>query len=158
MIIAAIDPGNMQSAICFIDTDTLRPVSFCKKENTEVMRQVKKEPYDILAIERIASYGMPVGKDVFQTCEWIGRFTEAARKPVEYVYRKEEKLHLCGDPKAKDVNIRRALIERFAQHDLKNGKGTKKKPDWFYGFHADCWAAYAVGLTYIETRMKKGGT
>lgn len=56
----------------------------------------------------------------------VGRFTQAAQKPVDYIYRQDEKLHLCHDSRAKDANIRRALIDRFATHDLKNGRGPKR--------------------------------
>ena len=154
MKVLAIDPGNRQSAWCMIDVETLRPLFFDKEENQVVLTAVQHIPYDSIVIERVASYGMAVGRDVFETCEWVGRFTQAARVPPDYVYRQEEKLHICGDSRAKDTNIRRALIDRFAQHDLKNGKGTKKNPDWFYGFSADVWAAYAVGITYIETSKK----
>ena len=155
MRILAIDPGNVQSAWCFIDTETLKPLSFGKDENPVVLDSVQRIFYDEIVIERVASYGMAVGREVFETCEWVGRFTQAARVPPDYVYRRDEKLHLCGDSRAKDANIRRAIIDRFAKHDLKNGKGTKKNPDWFYGFSADVWAAYAVGITYIETTLKK---
>ena len=154
MKVLAIDPGNQQSAWCMIDVETLKPLSFCKEENQVVLTAVKHLSYDSIVIERVASYGMAVGRDVFETCEWVGRFTQAASVPPDYIYRQEEKLHICGDSRAKDTNIRRALIDRFAQHDIKNGKGTKKNPDWFYGFSADVWAAYAVGITYIETSKK----
>lgn len=154
MKVLAIDPGNRQSAWCMIDGETLKPLSFGKEENQVVLTAVQHLSYDSIVIERVASYGMAVGRDVFETCEWVGRFTQAARVPPDYVYRQEEKLHICGDSRAKDTNIRRALIDRFAQHDLKNGKGTKKNPDWFYGFSADVWQAYAVAVTYVETRCK----
>lgn len=154
MIVLAIDPGNKESAYCFLDTETLEPGKFGKVKNEELLSIIHLYSYDCIVIERVASYGMTVGRDVFETCEWVGRFTQAALPlDADYVYRKEEKLHICGDSKAKDANIRRALIDRFAKHDLKNGKGTKSNPDWFYGFAADCWAAYAVGITYIETKM-----
>ena len=154
MKVLAIDPGNRQSAWCMIDGETLKPLSFGKEENQVVLDAVQQRSYDSIVIERVASYGMAVGRDVFETCEWVGRFTQAARVPPDYVYRQEEKLHICGDSRAKDANIRRALIDRFAKHDLKNGKGTKKNPDWFYGFSADVWQAYAVAVTYVETRCK----
>lgn len=154
MTILAIDPGDKQSAYCFIDSEDLRPLRFAKAENTAILLVLQLEAYDLVVIERLASYGMPVGRNVFETCEWVGRFTQAAQKPEDYIYRQDEKLHLCHDSRAKDANIRRALIDRFATHDLKNGKGTKKNPDWFYGFSADVWAAYAVGITYTETKLK----
>ena len=153
MRILAIDPGDKQSAYCFIDSEDLRPLRFAKAENAVVLLILQLEAYDFVVIERLASYGMPVGRNVFETCEWVGGFTQAAQKPVDYIYRQDEKLYLCHDSRAKDANIRRALIDRFATHDLKNGKGTKKNPDWFYGFSADVWAAYAVGITYTETKL-----
>jgi hypothetical protein len=89
---------------------------------------------------------MSVGQEVFDTCIWIGRFAEAAGRiaPAKYVYRKDVKINLCGSMKAKDGNIRRALIDRFGV------VGTKRFPGWFYGFHSDIWSAYAVGVTYLD--------
>ena len=107
---------------------------------------------DKLVIEMIASYGMPVGKEVFETCVWIGRFVELAivqNIDIAYIYRKDEKMNICHNMKAKDSNIRQALIDRFGP------VGTKKNPGWFYGFKADIWSAYAVGITYLD--MKKRG-
>lgn len=153
MKILALDPGDVYTGYCFIDRDTLRPIRFGKEANHIVMLLVQLEAYDWLVIERVASYGMAVGRNVFETCEWVGRFSQASHAPVGYIYRQDEKLHICHDSRAKDANIRRALIDRFAQKDLKNGKGTKKDPDWFYQFYSDVWAAYAAGITYIETEM-----
>lgn len=92
----------------------------------------------------IASYGMPVGKEVFETCVWIGKFAQASNLKEKYIYRKDEKMNLCHSMKAKDSNIRQALIDRFGP------VGTKKNPGWFYGFKADIWSAYAVGITYLD--------
>lgn len=163
MRVIGIDPGNIQSAYCVIDGETLRPLEFGKWENEALRRYLREELHfgekDRGAIEMIASYGMAVGREVFDTCRWVGRFEEIlSRKlyePPTLIYRREEKLHICHDPRAKDSNIRRALIDRFAEHDLKNGKGTKKAPDWFYGFAGtDMYAAYAVAITFAETRLK----
>ena len=150
MKIIAIDPGNIESAYCVIDSKTYKPLEFnkIKNETLEVgFWNQNQYKIDKLVIEMIASYGMAVGKEVFDTCVWIGRFVELASLQaieVEYIYRKDEKMNLCHSMKAKDSNIRQALIDRFGQ------VGTKKNPGWFYGFKKDIWSAYAVGVTYLD--------
>lgn len=154
-MIIAIDPGNEFSAFCVFEEGNLKPKEFGKVSNKVLLNKLDDfSENDECAIEMIASYGMAVGKEVFQTCVWIGHFAERFKGRKTTIYRKDEKMHICQNMKAKDTNIRRALIDRFAQHDLANGKGTKKNPDFFYGFKSDCWAAFAVGITYIETRRK----
>ena len=162
MNILAIDPGNVNSGWCLMDSESLEPINFDITENRMLLPFLHREgalfPPDRVVIERVSSYGMPVGREVFETCEWVGRFSQYAEMwglPVDYIYRREEKLHICRDSKASDANIRRALIDRFYCHDAERGKGTKDDPDWFYGFRGDTWSAYAVGLTYIETKLQK---
>ena len=147
MRILAIDPGNQQSAYALLDAE-LRPVKFAKKPNDEVMKNcitILEENTTVVVIEMIASYGMAVGKEVFETCVWIGRFIERlAPETYKLIYRREEKENLCGSMRAKDSNIRQALIDRFGV------VGTKKNPGWFYGVSKDVWAAIAVGVTYHD--------
>lgn len=147
-MILSIDPGNIESAFCLIDKETYKPIKFGKIRNEELLNIVKNEFYDDFVIEMIASYGMPVGKEVFDTCVWIGRFIQTSYCYGFYIYRKEEKLNLCGSMKAKDSNIRQALIDRFGI------VGTKKQQGWFYGFKKDIWAAYAVGVTWLDKQKE----
>ena len=124
---------------------------FAKVENEILLEKLQRESYEYFVIENIASYGMAVGREVFDTCIWIGRFWQASTAlHKDYIFRKDEKINLCGSMKAKDSNIRQSLIDRFATFDFKNGKGTKKNQDTFYGFKADIWAAMAVGVTYLD--------
>lgn len=157
MIIFAIDPGCAQSAYCMMDRDAV-PLHFDKVPNEDLISILRNYAKSLTAvvIERVASYGMPVGREVFETCEWIGRYTQVAtdlKLPVEYVFRQEEKLAICHSPKATDATIRKALIDRFARHDLKTGKGNSHSPDFFYGFKADIWTAFATGISWL---CKKG--
>jgi hypothetical protein len=154
--ILAIDPGTIESAYCIIEKKTLKPIKFEKILNEDLKEKLFSDKFyqdynvEECYIEMIASYGMPVGKEVFETCVWIGRFFERCNfDKVEFVYRMEEKMHICNNPKANDATIKKALIDRFGD------KGTKKNPGWFYGFSKDVWAAYAVGITGIE-KIREG--
>ena len=159
-MIFAIDPGNIESAYVLLG-DKMQVLGKGKLPNLEVEKELLraiKIPHVEVVCERINSYGMAVGREVFDTCEQIGRFSficDMHHIKMNYINRSEEKLTICQSPRANDASIRRALIDRFAQHDLKNGKGTKKDPDWFYGFKADIWAAFAVGYTYAEKRKEE---
>jgi hypothetical protein len=132
-----------------------------KDENQKVLHLIYaydcRYEIDYVVIEMIASYGMAVGQTVFETCVWVGRFMQNSYSreiPVERIYRKDIKMNLCGQTRAKDSNIRQALVDRFSyeRHAAKGGKGTKADPGFFYGFSKDMWAAYAVGVTYLDQR------
>lgn len=156
----AIDPGSRMSGVCVID-DAYRPILKTKVDNTAVFDAVGNVGgISDVVIEMVAHYGtgMPAGKDVFDTCVWIGRFYEifAGRgSTVTTLPRKTVKMHLCGTMRAKDANVRQALVDRFTPGDKNYGKGTKKNPGWFYGFSADMWQAYALGVTYLDIRRDK---
>lgn len=131
MNILAIDPGNKDSAYCVIDSETYVPLEFAKVENKELLEFIKINKgiaYQEIVIEKIASYGMAVGETVFDTCIWTGKFAQASEMEEKYIYRKDEKMNLCHSMRAKDCNIRQALIDRFGE------VGTKKNPGWFYRF------------------------
>jgi hypothetical protein len=156
MKILAIDPGNIESGYAIIQMPDFKLIEFGKVKNEELLADIEDRfvydtTIDAVAIEMVASYGMAVGKSVFDTCVWIGRFVQALDgEPVNFVYRIDEKMCLCKDSRAKDSNIRQALIDRYAKHDFKNGKGVKNNPDTFYGVSKDVWQAIAVGVTYYE--------
>ena len=163
-MILAIDPGNEQSGVVLIREADLKPIVSEKITNEELLDNLLMDRYERLeesecinhvAIEMIASYGMAVGQSVFETCVWIGRFIQALEDnyyndSLKFIYRKDEKMNLCGSMKAKDSNIVQALIDRFAPNTPNKGKGTKKEPGWFYGFKKDIWQAYAVAITYYD--------
>lgn len=162
----AIDPGSKQSAYAVIDSQTCRPVRIGKVDNRQLLGLITTGGFDDCdgaAVEMIASYGMAVGREVFDTCVWIGRYIEAmhlipAAPPQPLlVYRKDVKLHHCGTLKAKDQNVIRALVDRFAPGQSNYGKGTKAAPGWFYGFSADVWQAYAVAVLLADRLAKREG-
>lgn len=158
-MILAIDPGDVKSAYALLDQE-LKPRDFGILPNEELIekfyfRDFRPVPRHF-AIEMVASYGMPVGKTTFETCLWIGRFIQAGTTHLPGIYdcqkifRKSDVcMNLCHNTRAKDANIRQALIDRFGV------VGTKKNPGWFYGVSKDVWSAIAVGVTYNDLYLNE---
>lgn len=145
----AIDPGTTHSGWVLLEGDLVHDSGVA--ENSEILGLLQWHNTEPVAIEMIASYGMAVGKEVFETCLWIGRFMQVAGpERVRLVYRKDVKLHLCGSPRAKDANIRQALIDRWG--GKAEAVGTVKKPGPLYGVKSHAWAALAVAVTALETK------
>jgi len=154
MKILAIDPGNIESAWVLYDVENKIPLKFVKEENNIFLTRFPefKIEADSLAIEMIASYGQNVGKTVFDTCVWVGRYQQAwidLGGKSSYVYRKDVKMHLCRSMKAKDSNIRQAVIDRYGG-DKKIACGTKRNPGILYGMVKDIWQAMGVALTFVK--------
>jgi hypothetical protein len=162
--VLAIDPGPEQSAWLLYDADADRPVNWAKEDNEHALYKIERSHADALAVEMIASYGMPVGAETFETCVWAGRFIErwkadVARlrhlgSPFHLVFRREVKLHLCGNPRANDGNVRQALIDRYGPGKEK-AIGRKASPGPLYGLSGDGWAALGVAVTFADTRLEK---
>jgi hypothetical protein len=156
----AVDPGNTQSAWALIDPHDCKPLDIGKRDNNYVRDALRTlSPCSTVAIEMVASYGMPVGADVFETCVEIGDFRRivedtTGRRP-HLIYRRDVKLHHCNTPRANDANITQALIDRFAAGQPNRGKGTKKQPGWFHGFAADIWQAYALAVLLADTTRRE---
>lgn len=160
-MLIAIDPGNGQSGWVLF---TGRAVHSCGvMPNDELLQRLRGDWRvlgDALAIEMIASYGMPVGREVFQTCVWIGRFQQAWQAPelVRLVYRRDVKLHLCGTSQAKDGNIRQALLDLFPRTGggATPQVGTKGQPGPLYGVSSHAWPALGVAVTVCGIREPIG--
>lgn len=160
MNILALDPGTTKTGMVLYLPHENRVFRSGILPNAEVVAQgiqwCRNGPAPHIAIEMIASYGCAVGKTTFETCVAIGRFVEGFsthyEKEIRRVYRKDVKLHLCQTMRAKDANVRQALIDRF--HATGGGKvpqiGTKKAPGPLYGVSSHMWASLAVAVTASE--------
>jgi len=155
MIILAIDPGPVRSAWAVMDGTEILSHGLELNNRILVRMTDRGNPYtwanpDHLAIEMIASYGRPVGAEIFETCVWIGRFIERWGSNHTKIMRLDVKKEICHSGMARDPHIRQAIIDLHPHTG--GGKipqiGTKAKPGPLYGVKADIWAAIGVGLTY----------
>jgi hypothetical protein len=167
MKLLAIDPGTDSSGYViwdghsilekgFVDNSTLLdmlrhyPVELCGKQYRDNVCAMQSEQGNKnggriqVAVEMIQSFGMPVGRETFSTCLVVGRVIEICHTktmPCLLIFRQDVKQYLCHSARAKDSNIRQAII------DLLGPPGTKKSPGVTYGISKHLWSALAVALT-----------
>jgi hypothetical protein len=167
MKILAIDPGTTHSGVVEIETAaTFREWRIFGRDmgNLELLEwmygHAEHHAGFYCAIEMIQSQGMAVGQETFGTCVWIGRLVEAWLHPERntnwdeidapaLINRMEVKMTLCGHPRAKDPNIRVALLDKFGPgKSLAIGLKASRGP--LYGISGHMWQALAVGVTFFE--------
>lgn len=151
-VVLAIDPGPVRSA--WLVMGHTGPRAFELWPNDKLIGAFRNGGFsreiETVVIEKVESYGMAVGAEVFETVFWSGKFAEAAHAfPVDRIGRLKVKLALCHDSRAKDANIRQALIDRFTTPE-QPAIGLKKSPGPLYGIAGDVWSALAVAVAWQD--------
>jgi hypothetical protein len=166
--ILAIDPGTTESAFVLWQSEPGFVLDHGKHPNELVLRlpTANYNPGDAVVIEMIEGYGMAVGKEVFETLVWIGRYLERYTAQchvgvfVERLSRRDVKLEMCGSARAKDAEVRQAAIDRAGPPsttvDTIGPKGGRKRtvvPGPTYGLAADEWQCLALALAWYSLRV-----
>ena len=153
-LILTIDPAPQQSAYLLYDPVAMAyplvALALGIVANATLREQLVCDKVlcvaDILVVEKVVSYGKPVGREVFEPVFWYGRFVEAWGGPYRLMPRQEVKLHLCHSSRATDATIRQALLDQFGGKDRAIGR--KQTPGPLYEIHKDLWSALALAVTY----------
>lgn len=152
MIVYGLDPGTTKSALVGIYPETLEIAHKELDSNKVILHSLSNisglhhgHPHHhgeaVLAVEFLQSYGMPVGRSVFQTCVWIGRFMERWEHELVFYARPTIAAHITGIGRAKDSDVRRALITRL---------GDWRKGGPLEGIKKDLWSALAVAVAHVD--------
>lgn len=148
--ILALDPGTRETAWLAFCIATGKPLEWGYQPNLEILTRLAVQKPAFVVCEAITSYGMAVGAEVFETAYWIGEFRGICRGRLSFtlVPRLQVKVHHCHTAKAKDANIRQAMIDRFGE------KGTKAAPGALYGLKSHCFSALAIGAWAADNLLK----
>ncbi len=166
-MVIAIDPGYEQSAWVMFDGHRIVDHGIEVNESVRLWlagadMRVAGRLLAVRAVvfESVESFGMAVGREVFETVFWTGRMFEAARyhvgNNVERMPRKAVKLHLCQSARAQDSNIRVALLDRFGGKDAAIGR--KALPGPLFGIKSHEWAALAIAVTWWDQHVVNSST
>jgi hypothetical protein len=152
-MIIGIDPGPTQSAFVLFDGERVwNPNTVANDVLISVIPfPSHADPNVIVAVEHLQCFGLAVGAETFETAYFIGEIRRACRYrevSFEKVMRSEVKMNLCHSMRAKDANIRQAILDRFGGRE--NAVGRKKSPGPLYGVSGHVWSALAVAVTAFD--------
>lgn len=167
MIVVAVDPGYRDSA--WVTYDGTRVIAHRIEPNEFLLRRFWKDSWtldgfgdgtweskpSVVVFEQIESFGMAVGREVFETVFWTGRLYQSAGRittKTQRMPRREVKVHLCHAARAQDSNVRTALIDRFGGS---TAIGFKRSKGPLYGIKSHEWAALAIAVTWYDLNTHK---
>ena len=186
MSILAIDPGTTKSGWALLTDSGATVKDFGWFDNKKIYTLIKSSGCPVV-IEDVAHYGMPVGRDIFETVRWTGRFdhlaTESLGLDVMYITRPTIKAALCNSVKATDANVRQAVIDWYGGNAVAiggkkclncagkgwrgrehtecvecEGEGVLSPRGQLFGASSHVWSALALGITYSTRRERNHKT
>jgi hypothetical protein len=151
MRILAIDPGYRQSAYVVFGDGRIHAHAITA--NDQLLAQlVAMNSFieTVMVLEEMQLFGgFNVGKEIFDSVFWSGRFAQAWHpRPFERLLRSKVRGHL-GATKGGDAAVRQALIARFGPYK-EDAIGTKRQPGPLYSIKADAWSALAIAVTWHD--------
>ena len=124
-----LDPGTTKTGWVVFDPKEERVLHAGHEPNEFVISLLECGGLgDKVIMECFAAQGMPLGESSIETVRWEGRFMERARTEVCRISRREIKLLICNSSRAKDSNVRQALVDLYAYGYSNHGYGTVKEP------------------------------
>lgn len=160
MKVLAIDAGNIQSCYVLFCTEEKKVIKKGLVENEAFLKEILTLKFDEVAIEKIVSMGMAVGDTTFETVFQNARIYQILLDKLNikanFYPRYDIKMHLCMTTRAKDGNIRAALVNKFGEPSTKkNPHNTYSELDDGVYFGTHFWAALAVCMYHIEPHHSK---
>lgn len=150
-VVVAIDPGCLESARVVYNGVAVCEHAITSNEDLRLWLNDHKAPGLVLVLEEVqmfASHG--VGKTVFDSVFWSGRFVERWF-PYKWdrMFRTQVRAHLCHTMKSGDAQVRQALIARFGPYE-EQAIGKKAAPGPLYGLKSHEWQALGLAVAWYD--------
>lgn len=145
MITLGLDPGTTMTGYALVDSG-YGVLDAGKIDSGIVDHLIRMHHPSVVSCESIQAYGVSVGREVFETCFWIGEYRQVCKQcdiPFFLYPRPEYARAIAGVQRVTDSVLRQALLLRFGS-DTKGGPLFKLKGD------SDRRSAFAVACYHLD--------